>query len=246
LHERGIELNELYNRNKINHARRSQLHDLVNILRPEWAAYLTRGRTESVPFMESNIKDIFKQLRLYNEDGTNYDDGAIIWWDKIAGSFYNSINEKKTETGRIGEKMTVYYEQKRTNNEPKWMSVRSDAEGYDILSIVSKSDTSNYCIEVKTSKSKNKFKITMNEENFLRLKDSKNYALYFWRLHSKDKAELTILKKEDLVKKFPKNSKAAHWELCEFNLDEFPDKKNIKTEVIKPSDIDLKQFALAE
>ena len=62
LHERGIELNELYNRNEINHARRAQLHDLVKILRPEWAAYLSRGRTESVPYMESNIKDIFKQF----------------------------------------------------------------------------------------------------------------------------------------------------------------------------------------
>jgi len=246
LHERGKVLNELYNKKKINRAYRAQLYDLVNILRPDWAAYLNRGRTESVTYMASNIIDILKQLKLYNENDSNYDDGAIIWWDKIAGSFYNSINEKKIETGRVGEKITVHYERKRTNNEPKWMSLKSDALGYDILSVISKQDTSNYCIEVKTSKYGNKFKFTKNEHELMCQKDIKNYSLYFWRLYSVDKAELTILKKDDIIKKFPKNSMAAEWEICEFNIDNFLKKKNIKTIVIKPSDIGLKQFALIE
>jgi hypothetical protein len=246
LQERGIVLNELYNRKKINHARRAQLYDLVKILRPEWAAYLNRGRTESVTYVASNIKDILKQLKLYNENDSDYDDGAIIWWDKIAGSFYSSINEKKTETGRIGEKITVHYEQKRTNNKPKWMSLKSDSLGYDILSVISKQDTSNYCIEVKTSRYGNIFKFSINEHKLMCQKNLKNYGLYFWRLYSVDKAELTVLKKDDIINQFPKNSKTAKWEICEFNIDNFPNKKNIKTIVIKPPDIGLKQFALME
>jgi len=197
-------------------------------------------------FAPDSIRDIFITIGLYDPIQSSYDDEAILWWDKIATSYYLFRDEYNTRIGRVGEKLTMHYEQKRTNIKPKWKSIESDRLGYDILSRVSKKDQSSLCIEVKTSISKNLFKFTKNEKALLEIKESKGYRVYFWRLHSKDKAELTILKKEDLIKKFPKNSKAVNWERCEFNLNEFPDKKNLKTKVMKPSDIDLKQFALSE
>ena len=53
-----------------------------------------------------NTAQLFIESRLYNESGSNYDDDAIIWWDRIVTSYYNNSNINKIKIGRDGEKLT--------------------------------------------------------------------------------------------------------------------------------------------
>ena len=239
--DRGI---ELINQTDEKAAYRNQLYDLVKIYKPLWASHLSRGRVESIEFVPDSIKDIFKMVGLYDPDHLHFDDEAIKWWDKIAGSYYTQRDEYNTIIGRIGEKLTIQYEDRRTEQKPKWKSIESDLLGYDILSKVSKKDSSLLCIEVKASTYSNSFKFTKNEKKLLDQTSSKGYKIYFWRLYDKNRAELTILKKEDILNKFPKNSPVAIWELCEINLNELNDKIKTKPKIIKPSDLGLKEYDL--
>ena len=174
---------------------RNQLFDIVNECRPVWASHLKNGRTESVEFLPEPIKDIFITVGLYNPEDDQYDRDAIEWWDKLASAYYASRDEYLTKIGRIGEELTMRFEEKRTNNKPKWKSLESDKLGYDILSKVSKKDMSLLSIEVKTSISSNTFTFTRNEKNLLDKKASKNYKIYFWRIYNEQSAELTVLAK---------------------------------------------------
>jgi len=237
--ERGI---ALINENNKRVANRNQLYDIVHICKPIWASNLLRGRVESMQFVPDSIIDIFITVGLYDPDQFQYDDEAILWWDKIATAYYLFKDEYNTKIGRIGEKLTMHYELKRTNIKPKWKAIESDRLGYDILSRISKRDTDSFCIEVKTSQSKNKFMFTKNEKNFANLKESRNYGLYFWRIYNEDKAVLMILKKEDIINNLPEYTEISTWESCEFDLDKFLNKNKIKTLTLKPADIGLNKF----
>lgn len=68
-------------------------------------------------------------------------------------------------TCREGERLTIEYETKRTGREPKWISVESNMDGYDVLSVISPMDKQLLSIEVTASKSglKEYFHLTPNE-----------------------------------------------------------------------------------
>ena len=134
----------------INAARR-QLLDYLSSEKPKWSLTLKNGRNKSMRFLPLNISDIFSQLQLYSPNDPIVDQETVQWWDKIAQSIYNEIDQNLTRIGRKGERLTYDFEEKRTGQYPNWISLENDEVGFDFISRKSQEDNTTLCIEVKTS-----------------------------------------------------------------------------------------------
>ena len=196
------EKGESLTKNDTNLAYLELMYDVVYNLKPEWARKLKRGRTEAVLRLPENIVSVFEEINLYKHNSNNYSSHAIKWWDKIANAFYAEKGVKNTITGRIGEKLSLYYETLRLKNKypefPSHEAIKSDKCGYDILSKISKSNNENLCIEVKASRSFEDFYLTENEIDLLNTKNNKNYQLHYWDITKLEIPKLFIINKDTL------------------------------------------------
>tara|TARA_Y100001958_G_C21125055_1_gene468029 strand:- start:337 stop:942 length:606 start_codon:yes stop_codon:yes gene_type:complete len=191
---------------------RNQLYDIVFSLKPDWAAVLSQGRTSSMKFLRDNIKQLFIEAKLYDETGSDYNDEAVKWWDLISLAYRNEINQKKILIGRFGERLTMDYEHKRTKKPPQWKSLETDSAGYDVLSIVSKTNTKPLCIEVKTTQNNQpQFFLSRNEFEFMMTRSLDDYRLYLWNINDEKNPQLKILDKNYIVKNAPKDGIGSNW-----------------------------------
>lgn len=188
---------------------RIMLENYIASIRPTWSNRIPYGRKESTIFMSKDEQACFYEANLLDDPPT---EDVIQWWDKIAESLRKQQDEKKNAIGRKGEQITVEYEKKRTETDPKWVSIDSNLSGYDIKSIVSKKDRSPLLIEVKTSSedmSNAWFHITANE--WLTAQTSKQYIFYLWCLSDRIKRLAKLF--PEMVKPYiPTNNLSGEWE----------------------------------
>ena len=139
----------------------------------------------------------------------------LAWWDEMSQELRGKQNEKRLETGRKGEQLTLQYEYKRVGERPVWKSVESNFAGYDILSVFSVEDRTPRLIEVKTSSATigySSMKITAKEwETACALPD--RYFFYLWLLDKKPK--LAILTQSDVRPHVAENQGRGVWEKVE-------------------------------
>ena len=196
---------------QINAARR-QLLDYLSSEKPDWSLTLRNGRKESMRYLSLNISDIFMQLNLYSANDPIVDEETVQWWDKIAQSIYNEIDQNRAEIGRKGERLTYDFEVKRIGQNPNWISLENNKVGFDFISIKSQEDNTILCIEVKTSKSSRpRFFLSKNEWRIAESKSSGKYLIYFWNISNPNQVVLTIFDSYKLKKHVPTDSGAGEW-----------------------------------
>ena len=147
---RGKGILNLHNQGLNNDLKRTMLMDYVLTVSPIWSNRIPYGRSEAAIFMTKDEKACFAEAGLLSD---RLDSSVIEWWDAVANKVRAKAQQVQSDTGRIGERNTIKYEQERTNSEPKWMSVESNLAGYDVRSKISSDDPSALLIEVKTSTS---------------------------------------------------------------------------------------------
>ncbi|MTE27022.1 DUF3883 domain-containing protein [Winogradskyella ouciana] len=184
-----------------------QLEDMILIYNPNWASFLTKGRSETIRFLPDEPKQCFKEAGFMGDLTSE----LIDVWDRLSLAYRNYSNKQKLETGRIGERLSLEYETKRTGIRPTWQAIESNLSGYDLLSTVSKEDKSFLLIEVKSSTSKlnyAKFYLTKNEWKVAL--SSENYILHLWVLHSQ--TEHYIIPFKNLEEHISQNKGDGEWE----------------------------------
>ena len=185
---------------------RIQLKHAILAVRPPWSAMIPKGRIEAIQYFPQDIVQIFDEANLLN----GYDSGIIKWWDQLAKAARGNLEDRKLEVGRIGERLSLDYERKRTGYEPQWSAVESNLLGYDILSVLSSNDNSNLKIEVKTCDSlleDGLFYITRNE--WYVAENSSDYVFHLWYL--KPKPTLKILQPSQVKHHVPGDNGLGEW-----------------------------------
>lgn len=188
-------------------ALRIQLGHLIESYLPTWIPVLSRGREEAKKYLPMDVVQCFSEAELFNHPN----DSIIKWWDTYSKISRRIGKDNKLEIGRIGEKLSIEYERKRTKREPKWQGFETNFAGYDILSVVSESDSSPLRIEVKSSNSTLEtafFHLSENEWNVGIT--SENYLFHLWVF--KPNPTLSILKIENVKGHVPNNNGNGHWE----------------------------------
>ena len=185
------------------------LSDYVRYVTPAWARRIPFGRQEAFIFMTKDEQSCFYEAGLMDE---NPGKAVIEWWDQISSFLRRSEEDRKTEVGRIGEQLTILYEQKRTGRQPRWISLDSNLSGYDILSQQTKEDASTLLIEVKSSEksiSTADFYVSVNEWHTA--SNTENYMFYLWCFYG-GKKQLAVVSPQQLSHFIPTNNKSGEWQ----------------------------------
>jgi hypothetical protein len=196
---------------------RFALLDYIDVARPFWIQNASVGRSRVLAFAGAEISQLFIEARLAH--GT--DEEVVDFWDSLAAKARSQKNDKMTLIGRCAERLTIDYEQERTGQSPKWIAIDSNADGYDVLSIVDALDDRPLSIEVKASTHglAGYFHLTRNEwEHGV---NAKNHVFYLWDIRNDDKPALAALSPADLMDHVPIESGLGVWESIKIPLRAF-------------------------
>ncbi len=187
------------------------LHRYITICQPAWSKRIPFGRKEAYLFMNEEEKRCFVEAGLID----SYDQEIVEWWDNLAEAERIKKEASLDDIGRIGERLTLEYEEIRTGIKPDWRSIESNLAGYDILSQRTADNNERVLIEVKSSLQSIESAdliISRHEWDIARLKNNlSRYLFYLWDLSSSDR-RLAVISAEEMSNHIPKDSKAGTWE----------------------------------
>ena len=188
-------------------ALRLQLRHLILGLRPSWSALLCRGRAEATRYMPADVVQCFQEAGLLDA----VTDDIVEWWDSLSLAARGMLQDAALDTGRRGERLSIEYERKRTGRDPHWQAIESNRSGFDLLSVVSRTDNRPLRIEVKASEAKPanaEFFITRNEWSVA--ETSKSYLFHLWTLRPSPR--LFVLKPSRLSRHLPVDKGQGQWQ----------------------------------
>lgn len=195
---------------------RRALLDYIDVMRPPWIQNATFGRAKVIAFAGNDIAQVFVEAGLAH--GTESE--VVEFWDELAARARGQKGVRLNAIGRAGERLTIERETKRTGRKPKWVSIDSNADGYDVLSVAGPSDGRHLSIEVKATNIglTGSFHLSANE--WERALDSDLHAFHLWDMSSScpSLAEIT---KIDVAPHVPADRGRGQWESVEIPFEAF-------------------------
>lgn len=195
---------------------RRALLDYIDVLRPPWIQNATFGRAKVIAFAGNDIAQVFVEAGLAH--GTEVE--VVEFWDELAARARGQKGVRLNAIGRAGERLTIEHETRRTGRKPKWVSIDSNADGYDVLSVAGPSDGRHLSIEVKTTNVgvAGYFHLTANE--WERALGSDLHAFHLWDISSNCPA-LAELTSADVAPHVPADRGKGQWESVEIPFEAF-------------------------
>lgn len=187
---------------------RKLILDHIDVQNPPWLQLASAGRRELLLQAPSGTRQVLVEAGLAYDD----DPETVSFWDTLAARARGMRNALLTETGRVGERLSIAYEKTRTGREPKWIALDSNYDGYDVLSRVSSEDQRRLTIEVKASTQAHlsgAFHLTRNE--WCLAEDSINHVFHLWNLGG-DTPQLAVLSVDQLAAHVPDDCGEGAWE----------------------------------
>jgi hypothetical protein len=184
---------------------RRQLADFIRATDPPWVGLAPLGVQEVLTALGTDETQCLREAELLDPAIS----GAVEWWDEIASRTRVERDEHSLETGRAGERLSVVYETARTGRKPRWISFESNLAGYDVLSIVSRSDPQDLRIEVKASVESPRSAmahITAGEWEIATAPGQ--HLFHFWVL---DPPRILVVDWQELLAHIPVNNGAGKW-----------------------------------
>ncbi|MBH0158666.1 DUF3883 domain-containing protein [Fictibacillus sp. 5RED26] len=194
---------------------RVQLFHLIALHKPSWSSVICYGRGEAVKYFKSDVYQCFEEAGLLED----YSDDVVKWWDRLGSISRNLNDDFLLDIGRIGERLSIEFERKRTGNEPIWQSIDSSFSGYDLLSIQAANNPNSLMIEVKASKQDSRcinFHISKNEWDVATASKDK-YVFHIWSLNPIQ--QLFVLNYYEISHHIPDNKGSGKWESVLISLD---------------------------
>lgn len=199
---------------------RQQIKDFIQSVQPAWAKLLPKGRLESLPVMPSDARQCFTEAGLAVNPPT---DEVIAWWDDLAAAARGRLADYLAKVGRDGERCSMRYEQERVGRRPIWKSIESNLGGYDLLSLVTREDTSTLQIEVKASEQQvDSASMHITRTEWEVASTGGRYVFHLWSMTDSCK-RLAILTPPDVAGHVPTNSGVGRWESVDIPFRAFED-----------------------
>ncbi len=194
----------------------------ITNVEPIWIRYLSKGINHAEDRISGeDVKQIFRELGLFpNSKNTTKD--VVSWWSKIRALSLSQKDQRLSKIGYEGELLSLEFEKKRTGKNPEYKALQSDEFGYDILSIVSKSNLDPLYIEVKSSEKgaqRGSMFLTRNEfDKCIKYGDS--YQFHLWDL-SLATPRILILPGKEIIPHIPIDSGNGIWKIAEIKFRDF-------------------------
>ena len=196
---------------------RQAMLDYVEVIRPPWIKNAIDGRLRVLSFSPTEIAQSLIEAEL----ARGYDTEVVQFWDRLAALARGLRSAELGEIGREGERLTLDFERKRTGREPKWRSVESNSDGYDVLSIASADDTGLLPIEVKASRMglRGTFHLTRNEWDATELMPLHQFHL--WDLSRHGSPTLAVVPRADVAPHVSADRGVGQWRETEISFTAF-------------------------
>jgi hypothetical protein len=186
---------------------RQSLLDYIDIVRPSWLQNASFGRARVIAFAGNDIGQVIVEAGLAH----GIERSVVEFWDEMATRARGQKAARLNNIGREGERLTLEYERARTGREPKWVSIDSNADGYDILSVAGPSDGRLLSIEVKATSIGVAGSLHLTVVEWDRAMTSDLHAFHLWDM-SRREPRLTIVCADEVAKHIPSNSGEGEWE----------------------------------
>ncbi len=187
---------------------RSLVLDHIDAENPPWLQLASYGRRELLLQAPPGLRQVLVEAGLaYGDDAD-----TVHFWDVLAARARGMRNAALTEIGRRGERLTIARERERIGSPPKWIALDSNAEGYDVLSQLSASDSRRLSIEVKATQQSHlsgSFHVSRNEWDFAG--EALHHAFHLWDL-SGTPPRLAVLSVEQIADHIPSDRGEGNWE----------------------------------
>lgn len=188
---------------------RQAILDYVDCENPIWIQNAVSGRSRLLAFVDVPIEQVFLEAGLVDSE----DDETVSFWDSLAARARGQRDTTLVAIGREAERLTLNEEIRRTGRRPKWISIRSNADGYDVLSSVSAVDNQPLSIEVKATKvgTSSSFFLTRNEWHHA--KRSPAHIFHLWDV-SLTPPRLAVIDPDEMEFHVPRDRGLGKWELA--------------------------------
>ena len=208
---------------------RQAMLDYVYAIRPPWIKNAIDGRLKVLSFSPTEIAQSLIEAEL----ARGYDTEVVQFWDRLASIARGLRSAELSEIGREGERLTLDFERKRTGQEPKWRSVESNSDGYDVLSVASSSDPGHLPIEVKASRlgQRGVFHLTRNEWATTELMPVHQFHL--WDMSIRRSPQLAIVSRDDVASHVPTDNGVGQWQEVTINFSVFGDRFEVQSDLAK-------------
>ena len=193
---------------------RQMLLDYIDTERPAWLQNASSGRAKVLMFVRAEIAQVFVEAEL----AQGVDEQTVAFWDALAALARGQKNDRINEVGRTGERLSLGYESRRTRREPRWVSIESNEDGYDILSVLSADNAAKLSIEVKASTMGMHGYLTENE--WERAQEATHHCFHLWDM-SADEPRLCILTTEQIRANVPLNLGNGLWQSVKIPFNAF-------------------------
>tara|TARA_Y100001954_G_scaffold233254_2_gene286181 strand:+ start:21104 stop:21892 length:789 start_codon:yes stop_codon:yes gene_type:complete len=187
---------------------RVQLEDFIGRYKPSWSKLLPGGRTQTLMCLNKDVFQCFKEAGLTEKPPSK---SIVSWWDRLASRARGQRDAMLLEVGRAGELLSINYETSRVGSAPKWQAIESNADGYDLLSYVSRADNTRLSIEVKSStQAIDRASFHLSKREWRHASSTPNYHLHLWA-QVEDQPQLAVLEAADLLIHIPKDVGSGEW-----------------------------------
>lgn len=186
---------------------RRALLDYVEAVRPPWTKFALDGRTRTLRFAPAGLAQLMSEAYL----AEGYDDEVVEFWDRLAAIARGQTDIRLSEIGRRGERLTLEYERRRTGFDPIWRSIESNADGYDVLSVVSREDLGQKQIEVKTSTSGLSGSLHLTRNEWDMTETMRHHEFHLWDIGGSSLPKLAIVPRIEMSAHVPDDKGRGCW-----------------------------------
>lgn len=186
---------------------RQALLDYIDIEHPSWVQNASFGRSRVLSFAGNQIAQVFVEAGLADGSGET----VVAFWDALAARARGQRDDRLTQIGRLGERLTIDYEEQRTGRRPTWIAIDNNADGYDVLSVVGREDTKQLTIEVKTSTQGYAGFAVLTRNEWEMAMESECHAFHFWNLREPSTPELAVVSSDTVLEHMPQDQGMGQW-----------------------------------
>jgi Domain of unknown function (DUF3883) len=186
---------------------RQALLDYIDVESPPWVQNATFGRSRVLSFAGSEIAQVFVEAELTQGN----DDQVVAFWDALAARARGQKSDRLTAIGRQGERLSIAYEEARTGEEPKWIAIDNNEDGFDILSIVAASDARRLSIEVKASMMGKAGYFFLTRHEWERALEVENHLFHLWAINPGADTLLAVITPAEMEGHIPRDLGVGNW-----------------------------------